>query len=152
MTFIGGFQSPMEKEFLEFLLRGSARVVICPARSIENMRIPRPWRIPISAGRLLVLSRFGPSQSRPTAALAARRNDVVAALATELFIPYATPGGKTESFARQHAAAGKAILTLDSPTNTNLLAIGARAVESRQSAHRQADDPGQRRRAQGRDE
>ncbi len=140
LTLIGGFQSPMEKEFLDLLLRGSASVVVCPARSIENMRIRQEWRTPISEGRLLILSSFGRSQHRPTAALAAQRNDLVAALATELFIPYASPGGKTESLARRHAAAGKAILTLDRPVNANLLALGARAVEARHRAHRQADD------------
>ena len=129
MTLIGGFQSPMEKEFLELLLRGSARVVVCPARSIENMRVPREWRPPISEGRLLLLSPFGRSQHRPTAALAAQRNDLVAVLATEIFIPYASPGGKTESLARQHAAAGKKILTLDGPANANLFGLGARAVK-----------------------
>ncbi len=130
MTLIGGFQSPMEKEFLDLLLRGSARVVVCPARSIENMRIPREWRTPISEGRLLILSPFGRSKHRPTAALAAQRNDLVAAFATELFIPYAAPGGKTESLARKHATAGKVILTLDSPTNANLLALGALVVKA----------------------
>ena len=139
MTLIGGFQSPMEKEFLEFLLRGSTRVVVCPARSIENMRVPREWRPPISEGRLLVLSPFGRSQRRATAALAAQRNDLVAALATEVFIPYAAPGGKTESLARRNATAGKVILTLDSPANANLLALGARAVKAQHSAHRQAE-------------
>ena len=138
MTLIGGFQSPMEKEFLDLLLRGSACLVVCPARSIENMRVPREWRTPISEGRLLILSSFGRSQHRPTAALAAQRNDLVAALATELFFPYSAPGGKTESLARQHAAAGKVILTLDSPANANLLALGARAVKAQHSAHRQA--------------
>ena len=138
MTLIGGFQSPMEKEFLDLLLRGSARVVVCPARSIENMRIRREWRPPISEGRLLILSPVGRSQHRPTAALAAQRNDLVAALATELFIPYAAPGGKTESLARKHAAAGKVILTLDSPANANLLALGARAVKAQHRVHRQA--------------
>ena len=129
MTLIGGFQSPMEIEFLDLLLRGSARVVVCPARSIENMRVPRGWRTPISEGRLLILSPFGRSKHRPTAALAAQRNDFVAALATEIFIPYASPGGKTESLARQHAAAGKKILTLDSPANADLFGLGARAVK-----------------------
>lgn len=81
----------MEKEFLDLLLRGSARVVVCPARSIENMRIRRKWGTPISDGRLLTLSSFGRSQYRATAALAAQRNDLVAALTTEFLIPYAAP-------------------------------------------------------------
>ena len=130
MTLIGGFQSPMEKEFLDLLLRGSAQVVICPARSIEKMRIRREWRSPMSEGRLLILSPFGRSQHRPTAALAAQRNDFVAALATDILIPYAAPGGKTESLARKHATTGKVILTLDSAANANLIALGARAVKA----------------------
>ena len=39
-TIIGGFQSPMEKECLDLLLRGSASVVVCPARGLGRMRIP----------------------------------------------------------------------------------------------------------------
>ena len=152
LTLIGGFQSPMEKEFLELLLRGSARVVVCPARSIENMRIRREWRTPIAEGRLLILSSFGRSQHRPTAALAARRNELVAALATELLIPYAAPGGKTESLARGQVAAGKSILTVDSPANANLLALGARAVEAQHNAHRKASDPPMASGGTGRDE
>jgi hypothetical protein len=46
---IGGFHSPMEKECLDLLLRGQQPIVICPARSIQGMRIcgfPQPgdWR------------------------------------------------------------------------------------------------------------
>jgi len=37
---IGGFHSPMEKECLDFLLRGKQPVVVCPSRSITNMRMP----------------------------------------------------------------------------------------------------------------
>ena len=80
-TLIGGFQSPMEKEFLDLFLRGSARVVVCPARSIENMHVPQTWRSAISESRLLILSPFASYNRRPTAALSARRNDLVAALA-----------------------------------------------------------------------
>ena len=149
MTMVGGFQTPMEKEFLDLLLRGSARVVVCPARSIENMRIPREWRTPISEGRLLILSPFARSHHRPTTKLAAQRNDLVAALATELFIPYAAPGGKTEFLARQHGAVGKTLLTLDSSANANLIAIGARVAERTQW---QEDDSRLHPAARGRDE
>ena len=137
---IGKFQPEFvgKMQFLDLLLRGSARVVVCPARSIENMRIHREWRTPISDGRLLILSSFGRSQYRATAALAAQRNALVAALATEVVIPYAAPGGKTESLARRHAGAGKSILTLDSPANANLIAIGASTIEAQHSAHQKA--------------
>ena len=37
--------------------------------------------------------------------------------------------GKTEAFARKLAAAGKPLLTLDSPANANLVGLGAVVVE-----------------------
>ena len=125
-TLIGGFQSPIEKEFLDLLLRGSARAVVCPARGIENMRIPPAWRPPICEGRLLILSPFNRTHPRPTAALAAQRNALLAALAAGFLIPYAAPAGKTEALARTAAAAGKPLTTLATPATTNLLTLGAR--------------------------
>ena len=125
---VGGFQTPMEKECLRVLLRGSQPVVVCPARGIEGMRFPRGWRAPLDEGRMLALSPFPSAQRRPTAALAARRNEFVAELASKVFIAHAAPGGRTEAFARTLADAGKPLLTLDSPANANLLALGAEAV------------------------
>ena len=126
---IGGFQTPMEKECLRLLLRGNQPVVVCPARGIDNMRVPRDWRPAIAERRLLVLSPFPPSQRRPTVKLAAQRNDMVVALASRVFVAYAALGGKTEELARKVADSGKPLLTLDSPANANLLELGARVVE-----------------------
>ena len=67
ITLIGGFQSPMEKEFLDVLLWGRVHVVICPARGLGNMRVPKIWRAPLTDGRLLILSflrRQHPSSDR----------------------------------------------------------------------------------------
>ena len=125
---IGGFQTPMERECLRLLLRGNQPVVVCPARSIDNMRTPRDWRPALDEGRLLVLSPFPATARRPTAELAAQRNDLVADLATQVFIAHAAPGSKTESFARKLAESGKPLLTLDSPANTNLVGMGAEVV------------------------
>lgn len=125
---IGGFQTPMEKECLRLLLRGSQPVVVCPARSIDNMRVPRDWRPAIAERRLLVLSPFPPSQHRPTVTLATQRNDLVVTLASRVFIAYAARAGKTEELARKVADSGKPLLTFDSPANANLLKLGARAI------------------------
>ena len=141
MTLIGGFQSPMEKEFLDLLLRGSARVLVCPARSIENMRVPQNWRTAISESRLLILSPFASFQRRATVALATQRNHFVTALATEFLIPYAAPGGMTESLAKKQAATKKVIRTVESPTNANLLALGARIVKVDHGGSRLYNDP-----------
>ena len=51
VSVIGGFQTPMEKECLRLLLRGSQPVVVCPARGIDNMRVPRDWRTALDDNR-----------------------------------------------------------------------------------------------------
>ena len=130
---IGGFQTPMERECLRLLLRGNQPVVVCPARSIDNMRIPRDWRPVLDEGRLLVLSPFPATVRRPTAGLAGQRNNSVAKLAQRVFIAHAAPGSKTEAFARTLADAGKPLLTLDSPANENLAEMGAEVFDPRQN-------------------
>ena len=128
---VGGFQTPMEQECLRLLLRGAQPVVVCPARSIDNMRIPRDWRPALDDGRLLVLSPFPATVRRPTTEVAAQRNDVVAQLAHRVFIVHAAPGGNTEAFARKLVASGKPLLTLNSPANENLVGMGAEVVRPR---------------------
>lgn len=39
---IGGVHSPMERECLTILLRGSQPLIVCPARSLHGMRLPVP--------------------------------------------------------------------------------------------------------------
>ena len=125
---IGGFQTSIERECLRLLLRGAQPVVVSPARGVKNMRIPREWRAALDEGRLLVLSSFPATARRPTAELAAQRNDLVASLASRVFIAHAAPGSKTEAFARKLAGAGKPLLTLDSPANANLIGTGAEVL------------------------
>jgi predicted Rossmann fold nucleotide-binding protein DprA/Smf involved in DNA uptake len=122
---IGGFHSPMEKECLELLLRGKQPIVISPARSIENMRIPKIWRAPISEGRLLILSPFAFHHRRPIVEIAAIRNQLVAAIADEIFVAYASEGSKTEVFCSEIIASGKSVFTLDLEENVRLLQLGA---------------------------
>ena len=130
---VGGFQSPMEKEFLDLLLRGVAGAVVCPARGLGVMRLPGAWSGPLDEGRLLVLSFFDDAVRRPTAAIAGRRNACVAALADRLLVAHAAPGGKTERLCRDALAAGKRVFTLESSDNAHLIARGAVPVS--------ADDP-----------
>ena len=96
---ISGFHSPVEKECLRILLRGSQPVILCPARSLEDLRLPVHWKEPLAQGRLLLLSCFNAPQRRVTVGLAARRNDFVAALADEVWFAYITPGGQMERLA-----------------------------------------------------
>ena len=124
LTFIGGFQSPMEKEFLTFILRGTASVIICPARSIARMRLPTTWRTPLETGRLLLLSPFPDKLRRPTHQTATQRNALVADMATCLLVPHATPGGKVERLCEDALARVSPVYTLTA-ANLRLAELGA---------------------------
>jgi len=139
-TVISGFHSPMERECLALLLRGRQPIIICPARSIEGMRLPKPWRQAMDEGRLLVLSSFPAGQNRATADLARSRNLLVAALADEVFVSHASPGGKMEQFCRQVVSWRKPLLTFDAPENAGLVALGAKPVRVQEGLLK-ADSP-----------
>ncbi len=124
---IGGFHSPMEKECLKLLLRGQQPVIICPARSIWS-RLPGEWKLPLDRGRLLIVSPFEEKYRHPTAELAQERNEFVAALADSIFVAHAFPGSRTERFCQKVIAWNKPLFTLESPSNANLLASGAKAI------------------------
>ena len=95
---ISGFHSPVEKECLQILLRGDAPVILCPARAMLE-RLPAQWAIAVASGRMVILSAFAATATRITTDLAARRNEIVAALADEVFIAHATVGGHVASLA-----------------------------------------------------
>ena len=99
VTVISGFHSPIEKECLQILLRGKQPVIICPARAIEAMRIPTESRSAFDAGRLLFVSPFTREPKRVTKDSALRRNELVAALADEAYIPYLSTGGQAAQIA-----------------------------------------------------
>jgi predicted Rossmann fold nucleotide-binding protein DprA/Smf involved in DNA uptake len=128
VTVIGGFHSPMEQEALILLLRGTQPLIVCPARAIEEMRLPAAWQAALRQERLLLLSPFEPAQRRATAERAQQRNKVVAALATAVFVAHATPGGSTEALCRYVLAWGKPLLALESDYNPGLIARGAQPV------------------------
>ncbi len=122
----GCFHSPMEKECLALLLRGAQPVTICPAKSIERMRIPRAWRQPLEEGRLLVVSPFPKTMRRTTKKRAVARNRFLAALASHVLIVHASPNGKTEQLCREAVSWGKPVYTLADDANAHLAALGAR--------------------------
>jgi predicted Rossmann fold nucleotide-binding protein DprA/Smf involved in DNA uptake len=93
---VSGFHSPVEKECLRILLRGKQPIIICLARSLEKIRIPAAWRGGLDTGRLLLLSPFEKRPRRPDIKSAQRRNEIVAALADEVLIVHAEPGGSIQ--------------------------------------------------------
>jgi len=110
---ISGFHSPIEKDCLDFLIRGKQPIVICPARGIEKMRIPKSWRVPIEENRLLILSPFENKYRRPTVALAEHRNRFVEMLADKILVAYAANKSKTTQLCSEASTQGKKVYTLD---------------------------------------
>jgi len=99
VTVISGFHSTIEKECLRILLRGKQPIIVCPARAIDTMRVPKEIRQAFEAGRVLYLSPFREQPERITKESAQRRNEVVAALADDAYIAHTEPGGGTEQTA-----------------------------------------------------
>ena len=126
---IGGYHSPVEKECLRVLLRGSQPIILCPARSIENMRLNPVWKEALAEERLLLLSIFDSKHRRSTAGLANQRNAFVAALADKICIAHASEGSKTLQFAQQVSEWGKPLFTFDVPANRPLFECGAQRIE-----------------------
>ncbi len=128
-TIVSGFHSPIEKDCLPILLRGSGPIIIVQAHRLSTTRLPLEWQKAIDDGRLLLLSPFDEKDKRVTADLAARRNRFVADIADEVLIPYAHPGSKTEALCREVLATGKRVYTFESAANAHLVQMGAVAVE-----------------------
>lgn len=144
ITLASGFQSPVERECLKFMLNGCTPVILCPARSTVGMRIPSEWKTFIAANRLTIRSaidegfeskphtaRLRNAPRRPTAALAEHRNRFVAAISDAVLVLHASPGGKLDRLATDLLAEDrKPVWTLDDPANHHLIAAGARPVSS----------------------
>ncbi|NLG98946.1 MAG: DNA-binding protein [Chloroflexi bacterium] len=97
---ISGFHTPVEKDMLEILLKGKGPIVICPARGLEGMRMPKAWRQAAAQGRLVLVSIFDQRTSRVTKETAHQRNLLAAALASEHVFIHVEPGGETEKLAK----------------------------------------------------
>lgn len=68
---MSGFQSPLEKDVLRFLLRGKVSIILVLARSLWK-KVPDELRDALDSGRLLIVSPV--SAARASASTAAARN------------------------------------------------------------------------------
>ncbi len=93
-TVISGFHSPVEQQCLKLFLASSANIIVCPARGIQNMRIPSAWKPALEERRMLIISPFDAKIKRSTAATCKERNDFIADLADEIVVIHAAPGSQ----------------------------------------------------------
>ena len=127
---VGGFHSPMELECLRILLRGRQPIVLCPARHIDGMLIPKEWRQAFQDQRLLVVSPFGENAKRITRDHANSRNRLVAALADSIIVPHAAPESHTLKLSAELLLAGKPIRTFGDRANADLIGLGALQIDN----------------------
>jgi predicted Rossmann fold nucleotide-binding protein DprA/Smf involved in DNA uptake len=127
-TIISGFHSPVEKDCLTILLRGTQPIVICPARSIDNMRIPREWHQHLDNGRILILSPFSSKQYYISAQKSVYRNRFVAALSNEVIIIHAAPHSKTMTLSKEILSWQIPIHTFNQDDNQQLIELGAQSL------------------------
>jgi predicted Rossmann fold nucleotide-binding protein DprA/Smf involved in DNA uptake len=99
VTVISGFHSPVEQECLRILLGGKQPIILALPRSLAKIRVPKEWRAALDQGRLLLFSPSAKRPRRPDKHDARRRNEIVAALADEILIVHAEPGGSIERIA-----------------------------------------------------
>ena len=128
---ISGFHSPIEKDCLELLLKGTQPIVNCPARGIENMRIPKAWLKALTENRLLIISPFEPKHRRPTTKLAEQRNKFSAYLANKIFVAHASETSQTERFCAEIIKLNKQIHTFNIKENYRLSQFGVVKVSTR---------------------
>jgi len=126
---IGGFHTSIERDALRILLRGAVPATIVLARTIDGWRAAPAIKRAIATGSAQVISPFPATQRRTTAASAEARNHHILTLCQTILFAHAAPGGRTEALALEAQARGCKLLTLPSPSNSNLLALGAEVVQ-----------------------
>lgn len=90
VAIVSGFHSKMEREVLDFLLRGKCGIVCVLARSIYK-KIPDKFCKAYNAGRVLFISPFETSATRASRHLCQQRNEYVASISDELVFSSLTP-------------------------------------------------------------
>ena len=80
---ISGFHSPLEKDVLHYLLKGTQPIIIALARGLK-IRVEAELKKPLDQGRLLIITPFDASVKRVTTATAAIRNRMMIEIADKV--------------------------------------------------------------------
>lgn len=90
VAIVSGFHSKMEREVLDFLLRGKCGIICVLARSIYK-KIPEKFREAYNSGRVLFIAPFKISATRTSRYLCQQRNEYIASISDELVFSSLTP-------------------------------------------------------------
>ncbi len=121
---ISGFHSKIEKDVFHFLLKGKQPIILALARGFKK-RYESEIQKAIKENRLLIISPFEESVKRITKETAIKRNEMMAKVADERFMSYASQNGKLMNLMERSIAEGKIVSTFNHSENKHLLEIGA---------------------------
>ena len=82
---VSGFQSPLEKDVLKFLLRGVCPIIIVLARGMYR-KLPEALQTPMDHQRLLIISNESDNTARVSEITAHKRNEYVISISDEMKI------------------------------------------------------------------
>ena len=82
---VSGFQSPMERDVLKFLLQGQCPIIIVLARGMYR-KLPEHLNAAMSQNRLLVIALEKPDVRRVSETTAHKRNEYIKGIAETLKI------------------------------------------------------------------
>ena len=82
---VSGFQSPLEKDVLKFLLRGVCPIIIVLARGMYR-KLPEALQTPMDQQRILVISNEPDTITRVSEITAHKRNEYVKSISDEMKI------------------------------------------------------------------
>lgn len=82
---VSGFQSPLEKDVLKFLLRGVCPIIIVLARGMYR-KLPEALQSPMDQQRILVISNEPDTITRVSEITAHKRNEYVKSISDEMKI------------------------------------------------------------------
>lgn len=99
VAIVSGFHSKMEREVLDFLLRGKCGIICVLARSVYK-KIPNKFREAYNSGRVLFIAPFKTSATRTSRHLCQQRNEYVASISDELVFSSLTPNSSLYSLTR----------------------------------------------------
>jgi hypothetical protein len=127
-TVVSGFHSKLENDCLHILSRGNQPIVYCPAKRLEDLRLPRDLRGALDGGRLVVVSP--PSMAKLTTRKTAEsRNRFIAGLADTLLVLYASREGALSGLISERLSQGSSVYVVDCVSNSWLIEKGAKAVD-----------------------
>ena len=90
VAIVSGFHSKMEREVLDFLLRGRCNIICVLARPIYKV-IPNKYRDAFAQDRVLFISHNTAKSTMPSRHLCQKRNEYIASISDELVFSSLTP-------------------------------------------------------------